>query len=107
MDTRVLSLERVLAKTIHCVVLVWAVVCWGSAQALRGVYTAPEWALIFGTPTVAAESVVVGLLWYTRGAGSKNSRREEWLRALVLAAIPAACLLSLLAFIWFNFRIES
>src|SRR4029078_10756752 len=106
MDTRVLLLTRVLAKTIHCVGLVWAVVCWGSAQALRGVYTAPERALVFGTPTVAAESVVVGLLCYTRGAGSKNSRREEWLRALVLAAIPAACLLSLGAFFLFNFPVE-
>ena len=104
---RDLSISRVIAKSIHCVVVGWTLFCGISALgALSDLDPASSPATLFGAtvglgvlafawfiPVVAGEVIAIGLSSTAGQVASRELARREWLAAFALGAIPNVVLL--------------
>lgn len=88
-----LSMERIIAKAIQCVLVVAAVVCVGCAQVIPEALGLRFWGFVWLGLTLITEPVALILMWRApkRAPGKEAS---EWLRAATFALLPSAVLLA-------------
>jgi hypothetical protein len=98
-----LSLGRIVAKAIHVCVAASGIVCVLCWRVLPEIVGWRFWIGLWLVMVLLTEPIAIGLYLWSRGSSDVSMPAAEWLRAVSLAALPCALLLSFWLLMWATF----
>jgi hypothetical protein len=100
-----LSLNRIVGKAIQCFLVLAAIAFAACARVIPDVIGWRFWTLAWVALAFVTEPVAIILFYSARGSAEVSRPLAEWLRAAILAAIPATVLAAFWIAMWVTFRI--